>query len=166
MPKRFHFRLETVLSVRRLRERQAQRKLAAQQAEIARLDQLDRQTLAEISRQQERLRAAQQSPHADPADWTRARAWIAHLRRTLGERQVARRQMLAAVEQLRAEWRAARVQVKIIEKLRERRWGDYVRDRDRREQAEHDELARRLQGFEREADAAPAALTRAEDPAS
>lgn len=163
MPKRFRFRLETVLNVRRLREREAQRKLAAQQAELARLDQLDRQTLEEISREQERLRAAQQSPHSDPADWARARAWIAHLRNTLGERQVARQQMLAVAERLRAEWRAARLQVKIIEKLRERRWSDYVRDRDRREQAEHDELARGLHGFDREAEAAPAALTRAED---
>jgi flagellar FliJ protein len=144
MARRFEFRLETLLRVRQLREREAKRKVAAQRAEIARLDRLNRQTAEEISRQQAELLEGQRAGRVDPLTLQRGRAWIAHLRRTIALRQVQRTEMLAQLQQLQAAWHAARTQARIIEKLRERRWEQYVHERARQEQAASDELAQQL----------------------
>lgn len=149
MAKRFSFRLQTLLRVRELREREAQRKVGAKQAEIARVDQLNRQTADEISRRQDRLREQQKRPVLAPDALVRERAWIAYLRRTIVERQALRSGLLEELATLRAELQQARTQKRIIEKLRERRWEQYVKDRKRREQAESDELARQLLSFDR-----------------
>ncbi len=144
MARRFQFRLETLLRVRRLEEREAKRKVAAQRAEIARLDQLDEQTRAEIGRQQTTLLEQQRAGRLDPLELQRGRAWIAHLRRQIGLRQVQRAELLARLQELQAAWQAARTRMRAIEKLRERRLETYQRQRQRAEQAASDELARQL----------------------
>ena len=144
MARRFRFPLQTLLKVRRLREREAKRKVAAQSAEIARLDRLDEATGAEIATQQRELLQNQQQAQVDPRELSRRWAWIAHLRSTLAQRQVLRASMVRELERLRAELREARRQSRIIEKLRERRWTEYMRDRRRRELAASDEVARQL----------------------
>jgi len=63
-------------------------------------------------------------------------------------------QLVEELHKLQAEFQAARTQARIIERLRERRWDQYVRDRERRDQAAADELAQQLHGSE-----APAALS-------
>jgi len=148
MARRFEFRLETLLRVRQLREREAKRKVAAQRAEIARLDRLNRQTAEEISRQQAELLEDQRAGRVDPLTLQRGRAWIAHLRRTIALRQVQRTEMLAQLQQLQAAWHAVRTQARIIEKLRERRWEQYVHERARKEQAASDELAQQLHSYD------------------
>lgn len=148
MAKRFQFRLETLLRVRVLREREAKRKVGAKQAEIARIDQLNRQTDHEILRRQNDLRCNQQRESLVAADLVRAQAWIGHLRRTILERQAVRAALVTELGVLRDKLREARTQKRIIEKLRERRWEEYVKDRQRREQAESEELARQLHGFD------------------
>lgn len=147
MGRRFEFRLETLLRVRQLREREAKRKVAAQQAALALLDRLNRQTAEEISRQQAELLAGQRQGHLDPLELQRGRAWIAHLRRTIALRQVQRAELTAQLQQLQVAWQAARTQARIIEKLRERRWEEYTRKRARAEQAAADELAQQLHGY-------------------
>lgn len=153
MAKRFQFRLQTVLRVRALREREAKRRAAEKRAELARLDQLDRQTAADIRAQQQALRGLQSGAALNPAELSRGRAWIAHLQRTLAQRQIVRAGLLRELEQRLADWRAARQQLRILEKLRERRWAEYVHDREQAEQAESDELARHLHGSSGEAPA-------------
>jgi len=143
--KRFRFRLDTLLKVRRLREREAKRKVAAKRAEIARLDRLDQQTAQEISRSQAALRQSQQQGSLDLETLVRGRAWIGYLRKTTIERQTLRAALVKELEQFQSEWRQARIQMRILEKLRQRRWDEYVRQRKRREQAEADELAQQLQ---------------------
>jgi flagellar FliJ protein len=145
--KRFEFRLQTLLRVRELREREAKRKVGAKQAEIARIDQLNQQTADEIARCQDDLRARQRAAVLAPDQLTRERAWIAYLRRTVVERQALRARRRAELDMLRDELRQARMQRRIIEKLRERRWAEYAKDRQRREQAEADELAQQLHTF-------------------
>ncbi len=147
MAKRFRFPLETLLRVRELREREAKRKVGLKQAEIARIDQLVHQTYEEIDAHQKILRQRQQGTLA-PAELVRERAWIAHLRGTIVQWQVQREQLVNESQVLREELRVARVQKRVIEKLRERRWEEYRKDRARREQAEADELAQQLHGFE------------------
>ncbi len=143
MAKRFHFPLETLLRVREVREREAKRKVGLKQAEIARLDQLNRQTAEEIFARQDILRQHQRGT-LTPNDIVREQAWIAYLRRTIFQRQAQRAGLVKELEVLQEALRQARVQKRIIEKLRERRWDEYVKDRKRREQAESDELAQQL----------------------
>jgi flagellar export protein FliJ len=147
MARRFEFRLQTLLDVRRLREREAKRAFATQQAEIARLDQLNRETTAEIAAQQAALLGAMQAGPLDLMTLQRGRAWIAHLRKTITQRLQQRVAMVQSLESLRGQWTAARTQMRIVEKLRERRWTRYRKDRQRREQTEADELARQLPMF-------------------
>ncbi len=142
--RRFHFPLQTVLRVRELHEREAQRKLAMQSAEIAQLDRLNSQTREEIAAQQSDLRALQQRGSLDPSELTRRRAWIGHLGRTVSQREVLRAQMVAKRDQLQAEFVAARKATRTIEKLRERRWTEYATQRRKQEQALADELAQQL----------------------
>lgn len=148
MARRFRFPLEALLRVRRLREREAKRKVAAQRAEIARLDQLDAATRHEIAARQAEL-LSQQSGRLDPVAVARVRAWILHLQQTIVDRAAVRARLVAGLERLMAEFRAARRDLQIIEKLRERRLTEYRRKRLRAEQAESDELARQLQTHQR-----------------
>jgi flagellar FliJ protein len=143
--KRFRFQLETLLRVRQLREREAQRKVAAKRAEIAQLDRFNEQTAREISEQQNALLRDQQPGQVNPTRLVRGRAWIMHLRGVIAQREAQRAVLARALEQLLTELRQARTQTRIIEKLRQRRWDAYRRQRDRREQAEADELAQQLQ---------------------
>ena len=143
MAKRFHFPLETLLRVRDIREREAKRKVGLKQAEIARVDQLNRRTAEEISSRQDRLRLHQEG-RLSASESIRERAWIAYLRRTIGQRQAQRAELVAQLEKLQETFVHARVQKRIIEKLRERRWDEYSRRRKRREQADADELAQQL----------------------
>lgn len=147
MARRFHFPLETLLRVRELREREAKRKVGLKQAEIARLDRLDRETAEEILRRQEALGARQRGSFTS-GDLMRERAWIAYLRRTIYQRQESRRELVKQLDELRKLFLHARTQTRIIDKLRERRWEKYVKDRRRREQSEADDLARTLLGYE------------------
>lgn len=142
--KRFRFRLETLLNVRRLREEEAKRKVGAKSAEIARLDQLNEQTVREILAQQEALRGTQRQAAIDPGTLTRTRAWIAHLRRTIFERQTHKGRLLEELHELQDALRKARVQTRVIEKLRERRRDEHKRRADRQTEAEIEELAQQL----------------------
>lgn len=144
MARRFHFSLETLLRVRALREREAQRNFAARQAELAALEQLDRQTRDEIQRLQTELSDAQRSGLIDPAGLVRQRAWIGHLRRGLAERQVLKQGVVAQLDACRAALVAARRDREAVERLRERRFASWKRDTQRREQAAQDEVAQRL----------------------
>lgn len=143
MAKRFRFSLETLLRVRNAREREAKRRVGLKQAEIARVDQLNRQTVSEIAARQQLLRQRQHGT-VTPTDLARERAWIAYLRRTIVERQAQRAELVNELNQLREAWRQTRTEQRIIEKLRQRRWEQYLADRKRQEQAESDELARQL----------------------
>ena len=158
MARRFQFRLQTVLRVRELREREAQRRVAELRAELARLDQLDRQTADEIRAQQEALRGLQSGVALNPGELSRGRAWIAHLQRTLAQRQIVRSGLLRELDQRLTDWRAARQQLRILQKLRERRWAEYVHGRQQAEQLESDELAQQLLGLTDDASSALGAL--------
>lgn len=144
MPGRFCFRLETLLRVRQLNEREAQRRLGAKRAEIARLEELNRQAHEQIVAQQNALRAAQRQSQLDPLELSRRRAWIALLRRTISERLALRARLLEQEARLRDELRLAHQQTQTLQKLRQRRWQEYRAEQARLEQAEADEMARQL----------------------
>jgi len=148
MARRFRFRLQTLLRVRELHEREAKRNVAAKQAEIARIDLLNEQAGQEIRRQQEVLLETQRQGRPDPLELQRGRAWTGHLWREIADRQTLRAQLLEQLGELQDAHQEARKQRRIVEKLRERRWNEYARGREREEQAVADELAQQLHGYD------------------
>ncbi|MCG3126159.1 MAG: hypothetical protein CHACPFDD_00989 [Phycisphaerae bacterium] len=144
MARRFRFRLETLLRVRRIAEREQQRQLAARQAELARLDKLIAELLAEIERWQQVLLGEQSSAALDATSLSRQRAWIAYLRQVLHVQQALRGSAVQEVEAARRRLSEARVRTRTVETLRERRWQEYRQERESAEQTEADELARQL----------------------
>ncbi len=144
MAQAFKFRLETLLNVRQIRQREAMRKLAAIQAELAQLDDADRRGWQEILEQQALLRETQTAGRFDPLELARIRAWIGHLRRQMHERQSMRVQVLARLEAAREQVRVARTQTRVLETLRERRFDEHRRAQQKREQDLTDELAQQM----------------------
>lgn len=148
MAKKFVFALDTVERVRELHEQEAQRKVAAKRAEIAQLDQQNMQTQDEIAAQQRTLVQSQRDGALDPAGLARGRAWIAHLRNVILQREAQKQQLTQELETLSAEWREARKQLRIIQKLREKRHDAHKREQRKQEQAEMEEVVRQMQGIE------------------
>ncbi|MDX2197562.1 MAG: flagellar export protein FliJ [Phycisphaerae bacterium] len=151
MPRRFEFRLSTLLRVREMREREAQRRVGAVMAELARLDQVDEATRAEIARQQRTLTGvgpdgSTTATIIDAAHLSRVRAFIGHLQRELISSAAVRAEWNQRLDALRIELQHARQQVKVLEKLRERRLEEHHAAVNRYEQALTDEAARRLPG--------------------
>lgn len=144
MAKRFHFRLETVLRVRELREREAKRRVGAKQSEIAQLDRLDDETRTLIRSQESDLLRLQQQERVEPAHIARIRAWVAHLRTGIAQRALMRGKLTTELSVLQEELRSARVQTRILEKLREKRYTEHRADSAQREQRAADEVAQRL----------------------
>ncbi len=144
MARRFVFALESLLRLRRLREEQAQRRVAEQRAELNQLAQLDRETEDAIRKQQAALLDAQQNEVLDRAGLAQGRTWIAHLQRMTALRDQHRKTILEKLQELEASWRHTRVERKAIEKLRERRQREHHDVAERREQETFDEVARRL----------------------
>ncbi len=146
--RRFRFSLQTLLELRESREREARRRVAAQNAAIAQLDHLDRLTASEITRQQATLLAAQRSGSLEPLSLQRGHAWIAHLRKTIAQRSAQRDALKAELGALQAAWHAARRDARAVQKLRERRYSRHLKERQRHDQAVADDLARQLPLFE------------------
>lgn len=144
MARRFQFRLETVLRVRTLREREARRRVGVKLSEIAAVDRLNADAAREISSRQAGTLDRQQAALVDPRQMAAERAWVNYLRRSLGERQALKAALQRELNELRSELRAARTQMKAIEKLRERKHAEWKHDSQLAEQAESDELARQL----------------------
>lgn len=134
--KRFRFRLEGLLRLRRLRERQARRQLADALRALRQAEarcQLARRALQEAEGRVLHARDARE-----------LRGW--------GEAMERRREELAAAERARAEasqhadelWARflqLRRDRKVVEQVRERRWRLHQKEQGRREQAQLDELA-------------------------
>jgi flagellar FliJ protein len=153
MPRAFQFRLETLLRVRRLREREAQRNLAAKQAEIARVERLSRQAADELRACRDELLGAQERSALDPPLLVRQRAWIAHVHRSLLEQESLKARLIGERRELQEVLRNARTQVRMLEKLRGKRWEEYARRARHDRQAASDELARTLLAYGQDASA-------------
>lgn len=144
MGARFVFRLETVLRVRQTREREALRRVAAQNRAIAALDALDEQAQAQIAQSQQDLRTSQEGGRFDPQVLSRVRGWIGVLRRQVHDRGLQRIALTQELRRLQQELRDARTQTRSLEQLRQRRLDQHLRAASRAEQALTDEAAQTL----------------------
>jgi len=139
--KRFRFRLETVLSIRRQREDQQKRVVAARLRQLGALRRQAQTLDIQISREVE---AARDMLHPGPLEAQRVarhRFWLGHLRR-LGhdtEQRIAEADGALAGERQVLSQRAT--ERKVLEKLREILEARHRAETARGERAEADELA-------------------------
>lgn len=144
MAKKFHFRLQPLLRVRELKQRECERALAEVMTAIADLDDMDREADVEINNQ----RAATTTlatKSVDPTDLSRRREWLGHLQRLKMERALTRQELQAKAAVAREKYIAARQATKALEKLRENKFDAFRREQTRTEQSRMDEVAQQLQ---------------------
>jgi len=139
--KRFAFRLETVLKVRRLREQQHKRLLAAQVSERRALHRTMQGLNEQIAAGFDKARAQAARPDVDVPGLSGQRFWIAHLQ----NQSLALEARLSDVEQQltshRRDLAGAAKEVRVIENLREKAWNEHRRELQRAEMIEADEMA-------------------------
>jgi flagellar FliJ protein len=141
MAKRFRFRLETVLKVRRQREDQQKRVVAAK---VRRLTDLQSQARSVDEQIAQAVQAARGSRHPGALDMSqiaRQRFWLGHLQRLLVE---TAGQIREVAEELHRERRVLidlAKDRKALEKLKETQAQRYQAELDRAERIELDELA-------------------------
>ncbi len=140
MAKRFTFRFDTMLKVRRQREDQHKRVVAGRLRQITQVHEqigaIDRQIQDEIGA----VRAGQEAGTIDIQQVMRHRSWLSHLHRGSLEAEGRLRFLEARLAQERAVLTEAVKQRRILDKLKERQWRRYRQEEDRRETRESDEL--------------------------
>ncbi len=141
MTKRFQFRLEPILKLRELREKEQQRRLADCRRDVQDAEQKLADLQARLRDTLDGVRRAGSQPTVDVSAMIAEQDWRDRVRNMI-EAQHAEIHRLE--ERLRAERNelAARTrQRKVIEKLRERRHEEHKRTLQRAERAEADESA-------------------------
>ncbi len=140
MPRRFTFRFETMLKIRRQREDHHKRVVAQRVGQIAQvrgeMAVLDRQ----ITEQVQAIRSGQAPGTIDIQQALRHRHWLGLLNRRLLEGQARARFLEARLVQERAALAEAAKRRRILEKLKERQAERHRAEQDRRESRELDEI--------------------------
>lgn len=144
MARRFVFPLQTVLELRALREQQQRRRFAQALATLAHIERRIAGLRQQRQREQHALAADQRAGRGDAADWLRRRGWIAQLAGQIAAWQTRRQQAAGAVEQQRRIWQQRRNELRALQRLRQRRYAIWNKERLRRDQSELDELAQQL----------------------
>jgi flagellar protein FliJ len=138
--KRFVFRYETLLKIRRQREDQHKRIVAERVRQIVaardRLASLHHQ----ITDEQNAIRTGQAPGTLDIQQIVRHRHWLGHLHRNILDTEGSIRVLEGRLAQERATLAEAVKQRKILEKLRERRLERHVLDEQRQETIAADDL--------------------------
>lgn len=141
MAKRFRFRLETVLKVRRQVADEKKRVVADRLREISALQGNLMMVNEQIAATYRKTRENAVHQHLDVQDLSKRRFWTSHLQRNVLETQFRidkARQQLAKDRDVLAE---ASKELKVVEKLRENSFAKHSREIERQETIEADELA-------------------------
>lgn len=141
MAKRFAFRFETLLKIRRQREDHHKRVVADRlrqislaQGQIGRLDQ-------QIAEEMVAIRAGRGPGMLDIQQAIRHRHWLGHLHKCVLEEQSKLRVLEGRLAQERAVLAEAVKQRRILEKLKERQHQRHVAAEEKRETQQLDEMA-------------------------
>lgn len=141
MAKRFIFRLETLLKLRRQREDRQKRVVADRLRQISRvrgeIESLERQ----IGQQVDAMRTAAGQRSLDVQNLARNRHWLSYLQRGRLEADGHLRLLEARLAQERAVLAHAAKEKKVLEKLKDRQRVRYLKELDYREQIASDELS-------------------------
>lgn len=152
MAKRFVFRLETLLKIRRQREDRQKRVVAERLRQISRIQGEIASFERQIGRQIDAMRVDASGSSLDVQNLVRNRHWLSHLQRGRLEADGHLRLLEARLAQERAVLANAAKEKKILEKLKEHQQTRYAKELDYREQAASDELSTVRFVFNRAAD--------------
>lgn len=151
MAKRFTFRFDTMLKIRRQREDEHKRVVADRIRQItqvqAQMASIDRQIRDETGA----IRMRQEPGTIDIQQVLRRRHWLSRLHKSALEAEARRRFLEARLAQERAALAQAVKQRRILDKLKERQWLKYLSELQRRETRQSDELATVRYVFDRAA---------------
>ena len=140
MAKRFRFRLEPLLKMRKGKEDVQKRVLAQRVAEVQRLvDQLA-QLHHRVERTIDQARADRMAEHLCVADALQGQRWRLHLSRRITQQQACIHDAQGILNNDRMELARRSRDRKVIETLRERKWQEHVLAENRAERVESDEI--------------------------
>jgi flagellar FliJ protein len=141
MAKRFKFRFETLLKIRRQREDEHKRIVGERLRQIGQVqDQLE-SLGRQIEQETEAVRASQAGGTIDIRMLVRHRHWLGHLHKSVLEGQARLGYLEAELAQERAALTEAMKQRRILEELKANRLAKHSADRERQEARERDEMA-------------------------
>jgi len=141
MAKRFTFRFDTMLKIRKQREDQRKRVVADRLREIGRIQDRMASLHAQIENEVQAIRTGQEPGTIDLQQAMRHRYWLGHLHKNSLEIEARLRYHEAQLAQERAALAEAAKQRRILEKLKERQWNRYLQEEDKRETMEADEMS-------------------------
>ena len=137
----FSFRFETLLRMRKQREDEKKRLVAARLRKIAEVRRRQDQLLGAIDEQTRTLRESLRDCRVDVDQLRWGRHWLSHLRRGVLEAEAELTAQRAVLAQERAVLVGARKDKEVLARLRERRRDAFLADAARREQIESDDLS-------------------------
>lgn len=140
MAGRFAFRFETLLRLRKQREDERKRVVAARLRQIGELMERRNNLLTAIDGQTDSLRSALRGGTVDVDQVRWGRHWLTHLRRGVLDTDAELSGQRAMLAQERATLVVARKDTEVLARLRERRLESWNVEAARREQIESDEM--------------------------
>lgn len=140
MAGRFAFRFETLLRLRKQREDERKRVVAARLRQIGDLMERRNNLLTAIDGQTDSLRSALRGGTVDVDQVRWGRHWLTHLRRGVLDTDAELSGQRAMLAQERATLVEARKDTEVLARLRERRLEAWNVEAARREQIESDEM--------------------------
>lgn len=134
------FRFETLLKLRRQKEDEAKRAIAARVSQIREIEERQEALQNRISQQssQSRLLMGEQTLNLD--DLRLSRHWMIRLRQGLLQAEAEMRTQRAILASERTQLAEATKNRKVLSRLKERRLDRYFAEQERREQAQMDEM--------------------------
>jgi flagellar FliJ protein len=140
MAKRFTFRFDTMLKIRRKREDEHKCIVAGRLREIAKVQEqlasLDRQIRDELAS----IRSRQEPGTIDMQQVIRHRRWLGHLHKAVLDGQARLRFLEAKLAQERVVLAEATKQRRILAKLKERQYERFLKEQDRLETLAADDM--------------------------
>ncbi|HOW73133.1 MAG TPA: flagellar FliJ family protein [Phycisphaerae bacterium] len=140
MAKRFKFRFETMLRIRRQREDERKRIVAGRLREIRNLQNHMASLEKQIHDELRAIRIGRQPGTIDMQQIIRHRQWLGGLHKGVLEGQAKARFLEAELARERADLAEAAKQRRILEKLKERQWEQHRGEQDRVEALAADDL--------------------------
>lgn len=138
---RFEFRYETLLRIRRQREDERKRIVAARLQEIAKLEARRQAIVDRIRQQSEETRRMLSCDTVNVDELKFGRHWMLRLQRGVLETEAAIVRQRAALVEERVRLVEATREVKVLVRLKERRQAAFALEMNRREQLELDEMS-------------------------
>lgn len=144
MPKRFRFRLEPVLRLRRRAVDEQMRVVGEQLRRLGRC----RETMAKLRRQVDELltrsRVERSNTDVDIGMQLQEQRWRLHLKRRIAKQAERLLEMAGVLRSAQAKLADLSKDVKVIEKLRERQYRTFSEEQSREERLEADEQAMQI----------------------